>query len=335
MERQPGQGGPAGRASAARTRSARASSSRPTATSSPTTTSSSSADEITRRALRAAASSTAELVGRDPRTDIALLKVESDEPLPFVEFGDSDAAQVGDWVLAIGNPLGQGFSVSVGHRLGAQPHAAGQLRRLHPDRRRDQPRQLRRAAVQHERRGDRREHRDPVAERRLDRHRLRDVLGGGRARGRRSCRTSARPAAAGSACGSRTSTTTWPRRSASKAPQGALVTDVPEGPAAKAGMKSGDVIADVRRRADRRHPRARAHRRRDRGRQDGRRRGRSATATTETLTVEIGLLEEPTLAAAAGARRRAGRARRGDRARPDGDAAHRRAARGASASTPR
>ena len=56
----------------------------------------------------------ATLVGRDTRTDIALLKVESDDPLPFVEFGDSDAAHVGDWVLAIGNPLGQGFSVSAG-----------------------------------------------------------------------------------------------------------------------------------------------------------------------------------------------------------------------------
>ncbi len=56
----------------------------------------------------------AELVGRDPRTDIALLKVTRDEPLPFVQFGDSDKARVGDWVLAIGNPLGQGFSVSAG-----------------------------------------------------------------------------------------------------------------------------------------------------------------------------------------------------------------------------
>jgi serine protease Do len=56
----------------------------------------------------------AELIGRDPRTDIALLKVESDEPLPFVSFGDSDDARVGDWVMAIGNPLGQGFSVSAG-----------------------------------------------------------------------------------------------------------------------------------------------------------------------------------------------------------------------------
>ncbi len=56
----------------------------------------------------------AEIVGVDPRTDIALLKVESDEALPFVEFGNSDAARVGDWVIAIGNPLGQGFSVSAG-----------------------------------------------------------------------------------------------------------------------------------------------------------------------------------------------------------------------------
>ncbi len=56
----------------------------------------------------------AKLIGTDPKTDIALLKVEADEPLPFVSFGDSDVSRVGDWVLAIGNPLGQGFSVSAG-----------------------------------------------------------------------------------------------------------------------------------------------------------------------------------------------------------------------------
>jgi serine protease Do len=56
----------------------------------------------------------AELVGTDPKTDIALLKVTSDEPLPFVQFGDSDLMRVGDWVMAMGNPLGQGFSVSAG-----------------------------------------------------------------------------------------------------------------------------------------------------------------------------------------------------------------------------
>jgi serine protease Do len=56
----------------------------------------------------------AKLIGRDTKTDVALLKVEADEPLPFVGFGDSDIARVGDWVMAIGNPLGQGFSVSAG-----------------------------------------------------------------------------------------------------------------------------------------------------------------------------------------------------------------------------
>ena len=56
----------------------------------------------------------AEVVGTDPNTDIALLKVEAEEPLDFVSFGDSDTARVGDWVMAMGNPLGQGFSVSAG-----------------------------------------------------------------------------------------------------------------------------------------------------------------------------------------------------------------------------
>jgi len=56
----------------------------------------------------------AKLVGTDPKTDIALLKVEAGEPLPFVTFGNSDLMRVGDWVMAMGNPLGQGFSVSAG-----------------------------------------------------------------------------------------------------------------------------------------------------------------------------------------------------------------------------
>lgn len=58
----------------------------------------------------------AELVGTDPKTDLALLKLTEDpaEPIPFVNFGDSDAARVGDWVIAIGNPFGLGGSVSAG-----------------------------------------------------------------------------------------------------------------------------------------------------------------------------------------------------------------------------
>ena len=56
----------------------------------------------------------ATVVGTDPNTDLALLKVESDEPLPFVPWGASEEMRVGDWVMAMGNPLGQGFSVSAG-----------------------------------------------------------------------------------------------------------------------------------------------------------------------------------------------------------------------------
>ncbi|OED49186.1 serine protease [Rhodobacteraceae bacterium (ex Bugula neritina AB1)] len=56
----------------------------------------------------------AKVIGTDPNTDIALLKVEAPMPLKFVKFGNSDTARVGDWVVAMGNPLGQGFSVSAG-----------------------------------------------------------------------------------------------------------------------------------------------------------------------------------------------------------------------------
>ncbi|WP_422078122.1 Do family serine endopeptidase [Vannielia sp.] len=56
----------------------------------------------------------AEVVGTDANTDIALLKVDPEEALSFVPFGDSNTARVGDWVIAMGNPLGQGFSVSAG-----------------------------------------------------------------------------------------------------------------------------------------------------------------------------------------------------------------------------
>jgi serine protease Do len=46
----------------------------------------------------------ATIIGHDDKTDLALLKVEAGHDLPFVEFGDSDTAIVGDWVMAIGNP---------------------------------------------------------------------------------------------------------------------------------------------------------------------------------------------------------------------------------------
>jgi serine protease Do len=56
----------------------------------------------------------AELVGRDPKTDLAVLRVKPAEPLPTVAFGDSDHLRIGEWVMAIGNPFGLGGSVSLG-----------------------------------------------------------------------------------------------------------------------------------------------------------------------------------------------------------------------------
>lgn len=56
----------------------------------------------------------AKVIGHDPQTDLALLKVKSDKPLPFVKFGSSDTLKVGDWVIAVGNPFGLGGSVSAG-----------------------------------------------------------------------------------------------------------------------------------------------------------------------------------------------------------------------------
>jgi serine protease Do len=57
---------------------------------------------------------TAEVVGRDAKTDLALLRVKPAKPLPYVTFGDSDKSRVGDWVVAIGNPFGLGGTVTAG-----------------------------------------------------------------------------------------------------------------------------------------------------------------------------------------------------------------------------
>ena len=56
----------------------------------------------------------AKLIGRDAASDLAVLKITSPRPLPFVRFGDSGSVRVGDWILAIGNPFGLGGSVSSG-----------------------------------------------------------------------------------------------------------------------------------------------------------------------------------------------------------------------------
>jgi len=56
----------------------------------------------------------AELMGRDQKTDIALLRIKTDKPLKAVRFGDSDKLRLGEWVIAIGNPFSLGGSVSAG-----------------------------------------------------------------------------------------------------------------------------------------------------------------------------------------------------------------------------
>jgi serine protease Do len=67
----------------------------------------------------------AEIIGRDPKTDLALSRIKTDEPLEPLPLGDSDRLEVGDWVVAIGNPFGFDHTVTAGivsakyRRLGA------------------------------------------------------------------------------------------------------------------------------------------------------------------------------------------------------------------------
>ncbi|MBM4286219.1 MAG: DegQ family serine endoprotease [Deltaproteobacteria bacterium] len=66
--------------------------------------------------------------GRDPKTDLAILKIEGGGPFPFLSLGDSDAIRVGDWVIAVGNPFGlshtvtQGIISAKGRVIGAGPY---------------------------------------------------------------------------------------------------------------------------------------------------------------------------------------------------------------------
>jgi serine protease Do len=71
------------------------------------------ADQIT-VTLNDGTSLPAKVVGRDDKTDLALLKIGARRPLPAAHFGDSDRARIGDWVIAIGNPFGLGSTVTAG-----------------------------------------------------------------------------------------------------------------------------------------------------------------------------------------------------------------------------
>ncbi len=57
---------------------------------------------------------TAKLIGTDPKTDIALIKVNADEALPYMPFGDSNMLRLGEWVLAVGNPFNLNSTVTAG-----------------------------------------------------------------------------------------------------------------------------------------------------------------------------------------------------------------------------
>ncbi len=56
----------------------------------------------------------AEVIGRDPKTDLALIKIKAGSDLPLVELGDSDRLEIGEWVVAIGNPFGLSHTITVG-----------------------------------------------------------------------------------------------------------------------------------------------------------------------------------------------------------------------------
>ena len=85
------------------------------------------ADEIT-VTFRDGTSAKARLIGLDDKTDLALLKIDADKPVPYVNFGQSNDVRVGDWVLTVGNPFGLGHSVNVGivsargRTIGAGPY---------------------------------------------------------------------------------------------------------------------------------------------------------------------------------------------------------------------
>ena len=72
------------------------------------------ADEISVNFMDGSKLKVTKILGHDPKTDLALLKVEPRKPLKAVSFGDSSGLRVGDWVMAIGNPFGLGGSVTVG-----------------------------------------------------------------------------------------------------------------------------------------------------------------------------------------------------------------------------
>ena len=101
------------------------------------------------------------LLGRDPETDLAVVKVDATGLVP-AKFADSDAARVGEWVVAIGSPFGFSYTVTAGilSAKGRGDLSANADRGFSPDRREHQPGQLRRPALRPRRQGARHQHAD-------------------------------------------------------------------------------------------------------------------------------------------------------------------------------
>ena len=184
----------------------------------------------------------AEVVGTDPDTDLAVLKIDAKGRCPTSSSADSDKVRVGDPVIAIGNPFGLGGTVPPASSRPSTRDRRRPLRRLPADRRADQPRQLGRPDLQPRGPGRRRQHRDPQPDRRQRRHRLRDPSNPGQAdhrrlRGRRQGRARlARRAHPGL-------DEDLAKSLGLDETKGALVAEVtPDSPAASAGFKQGDVI---------------------------------------------------------------------------------------------
>ncbi len=68
--------------------------------------------------IRLLRGTTPKLIGMDQETDLAVIKIDIDRPLPAAKLGNSDGMQVGDWVLAIGSPFGLAGNRDCRHRLG-------------------------------------------------------------------------------------------------------------------------------------------------------------------------------------------------------------------------
>ena len=196
-----------------------------------------------------------EVVGVDEETDMAVVKVKTSRDLPAVKLGNSDEAQVGDWVLAIGSPFGLEQTVTAGiiSTKERQTPVLFELPAFPANRRGDQSRQLRRPARQHARRGDRHQLADRDFDRRLQRHRVRAAR---RTKPASSIANSSRAAKCGAVISASTSTRSRPNSRASTGcrkprAQSSRTWPIEKGPAAKAGIQINDIIRRIQRPADR------------------------------------------------------------------------------------